>query len=131
MKKITIYKVDTGEIQRVVTCPDDSIELQLQPGEALIEGDSNDETQKVVDGALVDKDPPSTEELNTEVLRQVRNRRNDQLGQTDWTQMPDSPLSTVDKEAWATYRQSLRDLPSTVNNTVTNISDVTFPNPPN
>jgi hypothetical protein len=131
MKKITIYKVDTGEIQRVVTCPDDSIELQLQPGEALLEGDSNDETQKVVDGALVDKDPPSTEELNTKVLRQVRDRRNDQLGQTDWTQMPDSPLSTVDKEAWATYRQSLRDLPSTVNNTVTNISDVTFPNPPN
>jgi hypothetical protein len=31
---------------------------------------------------------------------------------SDWTQMPDSPLSDEDKAAWATYRQALRDLPA-------------------
>jgi hypothetical protein len=40
---------------------------------------------------------------------QVKNWRNTQLAQSDWTQLPDAP---VDKEAWATYRQALRDLPA-------------------
>ena len=42
----------------------------------------------------------------------VRQRRNQLLNGCDWTQMSDSPLSDSDKTAWATYRQSLRDLPS-------------------
>jgi len=40
---------------------------------------------------------------------QIRAWRNAQLSRTDWTQLSDSPL---DKEAWATYRQALRDLPA-------------------
>ena len=40
---------------------------------------------------------------------QIRAWRNAQLSATDWTQLGDSPL---DKAAWATYRQALRDLPS-------------------
>lgn len=40
--------------------------------------------------------------------RQARLRRNDLLQQSDWTQLPDVPLET--KEAWATYRQALRDI---------------------
>ena len=39
----------------------------------------------------------------------VRNRRQALLQSSDWTQIPDSP---VDKDAWATYRQALRDLTS-------------------
>ena len=35
-------------------------------------------------------------------------KRNELLQKSDWTQLPDSP---ADKEAWATYRQALRDLP--------------------
>ena len=35
--------------------------------------------------------------------------RNDLLKSTDWTQTPDC---TVDKQAWLTYRQALRDLPT-------------------
>lgn len=38
----------------------------------------------------------------------VRFKRNKLMAQCDWTQLPDVPLST--KEAWATYRQSLRDI---------------------
>ena len=39
----------------------------------------------------------------------ARRDRNDILRGTDWTQTPDC---TVDKQAWATYRQALRDLPA-------------------
>ena len=42
----------------------------------------------------------------------VRQDRNERLADCDWTQLADSPLSSADKTAWATYRQSLRDLPS-------------------
>jgi len=42
----------------------------------------------------------------------MRTRRNELLEKSDWTQVPDSPLSDADKAAWATYRQSLRDISS-------------------
>jgi len=40
---------------------------------------------------------------------QLREHRNKLLADSDWTQIADSP---VDKAVWATYRQALRDLPS-------------------
>jgi hypothetical protein len=39
---------------------------------------------------------------------QVRAQRNQLLQQSDWTQLPDVPIAT--KEAWAVYRQQLRDV---------------------
>jgi hypothetical protein len=39
---------------------------------------------------------------------EVRTERDAKLAATDWTQVADAP---VDKAAWATYRQSLRDVP--------------------
>ena len=39
----------------------------------------------------------------------VRQERSAKLKDCDWTQTADSP---VNKEVWATYRQSLRDVPS-------------------
>ncbi len=47
-----------------------------------------------------------TDAFIADVIRQWRNR---ELAVSDWTQLPDSP---VDKTAWATYRQELRDLPA-------------------
>ena len=40
----------------------------------------------------------------------MREVRNGLLADSDWTQLPDAP---VDREAWATYRQALRDFPAT------------------
>lgn len=34
------------------------------------------------------------------------------LASSDWTQMPDSPLSAELKQAWVIYRQELRDITS-------------------
>jgi hypothetical protein len=42
-------------------------------------------------------------------LTRLRYWRDGELAATDWTQLPDAP---VDKEAWAEYRQALRDLPT-------------------
>jgi hypothetical protein len=42
-------------------------------------------------------------------LERYRNWRKDELTATDWTQLPDSP---ADADAYATYRQALRDLPT-------------------
>ena len=39
----------------------------------------------------------------------VRTDRNSRLAACDWTQLPDAP---VDRQAWATYRQELRDVSS-------------------
>lgn len=44
-----------------------------------------------------------------EMSAQVRSQRDQLLASSDWTQLTDSP---VDKAAWATYRQQLRDLPA-------------------
>lgn len=38
----------------------------------------------------------------------VNEKRKNLLQQSDWTQLPDVPLET--KQAWATYRQALRDI---------------------
>jgi hypothetical protein len=46
---------------------------------------------------------------NEHKWEQIKLWRNAELARTDWTQLTDAP---VDKEAWATYRQSLRDLPA-------------------
>ena len=42
----------------------------------------------------------------------VRAERDQKLTASDWTQMADSPLASDKKTEWATYRQSLRDLPT-------------------
>jgi len=44
----------------------------------------------------------------SEVAEKVRFTRDNLLKNSDWTQIADAP---VDKAAWATYRQALRDLP--------------------
>lgn len=62
---------------------------------------------KAIEVLKGDLDP---EKLPNEwVLERVRNWRNAELLKTDWTQTLDAP---VDKAAWATYRQALRDLPA-------------------
>ena len=43
---------------------------------------------------------------------EMRDKRNRKLEASDWTQMPDSPLTDSKKAEWATYRQALRDIPS-------------------
>ena len=48
--------------------------------------------------------------VDARVATQVRRERNQKLVDTDWTQLADS---TTNATAWGTYRQALRDLPTT------------------
>lgn len=43
---------------------------------------------------------------------QMKADRRQRLRATDWTQMADAPLTALEKTAYQTYRQALRDLPS-------------------
>ena len=54
----------------------------------------------------------------------VRSMRNNELTATDWTQMPDSPLTTAKKAEWAVYRQALRDI-----TTQENPREIVWPTP--
>ena len=62
-------------------------------------------------------------------MQYLRDKRNRKLLMSDWTQMPDSPLSESKKQEWATYRQQLRDLPSSYTDE-DDIADIIFPSKP-
>lgn len=66
----------------------------------------------------------STELVNDENRVMVmRARRNRLLAESDWAMTSDAP---TDKQAWETYRQQLRDFPSTWTAGPT----ANFPDPP-
>lgn len=54
-----------------------------------------------------DKAATEAERLATE----ARAKRDRLLSATDWTQIPDAPLTTEQSAAYAAYRQALRDVP--------------------
>ena len=61
-------------------------------------------------------------------LDSLRKKRNNLLAQTDWTANSDVTMS----EAMTTYRQELRDLPSTVSDDdeASDVDAITFPTKP-
>jgi len=69
---------------------------------------------------------PTEEDLKQHNLTALRQLRQRYLQDSDWTQMPDSPLSAEKKTEWQTYRQALRDITLTA----TSCSDVTWPAEP-
>jgi hypothetical protein len=69
--------------------------------------------------------------LDTEKLvAGIRITRSNLLKESDWTQMPDSPLTTEQQVAWATYRQQLRDITDNLTGSETTIEDAPWPSAP-
>ena len=72
------------------------------------------------------------EELqNAEPMRLLRQERNRRIKETDWRTTVDYP--GTDQDAWRTYRQALRDLPSTAEPQLDengNLTNVTWPTKP-
>ena len=77
---------------------------------------------------------PTEEEINfkiqeleaAEPMRLLRQQRNQKLSETDWMANSDVVMS----DDWKTYRQALRDLPSTAEPTLNeqgNLTNVTWP----
>lgn len=59
--------------------------------------------------AIADLDAEGIAQKDAEQAKNIRENRDKMLFESDWTQVADAP---VDKEAWAIYRQALRDLPT-------------------
>ena len=121
MNIFTIYNLETGEIEHSTSTVAEINEVGLSEGQGIIEGDYQPNDYKVVNGEAIQR--------TDNVLEILRNKRNQLLKESDWTQVNDCPLSDSKKQEWATYRQSLRDLPSN-NSSATSIDDVTFPSVP-
>ncbi len=52
------------------------------------------------------------DDTNVDLEMDLRQARGVMLNNSDWTHASDSTKSVENKEAWATYRQELRDLPA-------------------
>jgi hypothetical protein len=61
---------------------------------------------------------------------ELRESRFIKLIESDWTQIPDSPLTAEQKTEWATYRQALRDITDTLTGSERSIEDITWPEQP-
>lgn len=103
MKSFIVH--DGINILRSGRCKDCDYELQAGPGEFLMEGEAAPNRQQIRDGQIIDREI-------VEPAYDVRPDRNALLASTDWTQLPDSPLSDEKKQLWKQYRQALRDMPA-------------------
>ena len=121
MTDFTTYKTATGEI---TSCGSTNVALSdiaTLTGESVIEGIYEAEKYKIINGSAV--------EQTIDWKKSLRRQRNVLLAESDWTQMSDSPLTDSKKTEWATYRQTLRDLPAQYGASDT-MADVTFPTEP-
>jgi hypothetical protein len=69
-------------------------------------------------------------ELDAENMSLLRTVRDQKLAACDWRVVADSPLSEAQKQEWMDYRQTLRDLPSTIQGPLLSLEDVVWPSEP-
>ena len=103
----TIYNPDNGQILRLIKCKPHVLEVNLSENEKYIEGRFRSPEYIIEDGKAKAVDVP--EDLDEIRLKNL-SLRGSLLEASDWTQLPDSPLSDSKKAEWATYRQALRDI---------------------
>ena len=107
----------------------DNEEIVWYTGEVDSEG--NGTTTKTVPSGCSDAEiKAKKDQLNNDRAKSLlRIERNKRLAETDWMVLSDTAEIS---DAWKTYRQALRDLPSTQNPTVTGaaLGNVTWPTKP-
>jgi hypothetical protein len=93
-KKVTLFKAHDRLTQKLISCApyDDGEFVSIVQVESL----TAEEIQAAKDSAMAN----------------IRATRNQLLKDCDWTQAVDCTIAK--KTEWATYRQALRDLPSTI-----------------
>ena len=121
MNTFTVYDLATGQIEYSTTTVAAINEVGLQDNQGIIEGNYQANEHIIIDGEAVVR--------TDNILEILRLKRDALLTESDWTQVNDSPLTDAKKTEWATYRQELRDLPSSHQST-TNFDDVVFPTQP-
>lgn len=144
----TVFNITSKEIVRTGVCSADEFALQAGEGHGVLEGNYSNLNFYVCNNTVI---PYTSEQVELKakqpILRCWSNetfnwinprteaqqyndakysiilQRNALLRESDWTQLPDVPLST--KEAWATYRQALRDITQQADP-----FNITWPTPP-
>tara|TARA_Y100000114_G_C11755518_1_gene326646 strand:- start:1503 stop:1892 length:390 start_codon:yes stop_codon:yes gene_type:complete len=121
----TVYNKSTGKIRKnIYAASEDTIENYFNSStEAVISGDFDPENYKIVNETPVLLEP---EAIDYSYLNKIG--RNAALVESDWTQVPDSPLSDSKKAEWATYRQALRDI--TTHSNWPDLEDADWPTQP-
>jgi len=107
----------------------DNEEIVWYTGEVDSEGNGT-VTSTVPSGCSKAEIKAKKDQLNNDRAKALlRIERNQRLAETDWMVLSDTAEIS---DAWKTYRQALRDLPSTQNPTVTGsaLSNVTWPTKP-
>ena len=152
MKNYVIYDIASGNILSLYGGEDEDAALQCKDGQSYLESDGLGSSHYVSEGTLIaytDEQKNAKEQFkgagwewsnatmswqvtdaamaNEFALIMLRIKRDELLAQSDYTQMPDVPLSN--KDLWDNYRQQLRDLPETHAN-ITSLDEVTWPTPP-
>jgi len=96
-----------------------SVPVEARHGDELIVASVlNEDTNEMEDVVQVDPtkeaahDAALLAEVNSDAERMLRAQRNAILDATDYTQIPDAPLTAQQVTDYATYRQELRDLPA-------------------
>ena len=92
----------------------------LEAGQHVVELEEEPTVVRFIEDADGNIVPMTEEQRDAEIAEMAipaaananRMQRNMLLEQSDWTQMADTPLSDDDKASWASYRTSLRDLPT-------------------
>ena len=123
MKQYTIYNPDNGQILRNLTCSDEYLEINMSENDKYIEGYYKSPEYIIQDGKAVEQD-----EDPKEIKLRNLTLRGSLLRASDWTQIPDSPLSSDKKTEYQTYRQALRDITTPSN--WPNLEDSDWPTTP-
>lgn len=111
MIKYTKYDAETGNIEYIFTGNAED----AAANSPCIEGEYLGEEYTIIDGSPVRKPQSEIDQADIEFAWvELRNKRNNLLKDSDFTQSPDSPLSDEKKLEWRTYRSQLRDFPSNV-----------------
>ena len=97
--------IDAGIVLQEI-CPHGDWNISNNDYDTLIWSENNSVSKPTKE----DFDNKLTELQNAEPMRLLREERNRKLAETDWKDLPSYP--GTDQEEWRTYRQALRDLPS-------------------
>lgn len=116
----TIFNKFTGQILRIVVAID--INSQLGANELYIDGNYDDSLYYIQNNQPIffPKKPNQyavfdwsthqwIDDINS-ASSSVLNTRNTLLYSSDWTQIPNGPLTDKQQTSWAAYRQDLRDI---------------------
>jgi hypothetical protein len=105
----TKYRIEDGEVLGILRLNSEvEAEASCLNGEAVIEGYADQTYQMVRDGIVCQKPQDVINAYKLQKATQdARSIRSVRLAACDWTQVADAP---VDREAWAAYRQALRDV---------------------